>query len=92
MEDSEFMEYQCLQRRKDIEASNRLITQSQAELDDLGDTGDELTGINYQDLTVQELHKVTADQKHRLTCFMAEYLSIQSELRKIKKIIKIKTK
>ena len=92
MEDSEFTEYKCLERRKDIEASNRITAQSQNELDDLGDTGEELTGINYQDLTVEELRQVVVDQKHRLLCFQGEYLAIQSQLRKVNKIIKIKTR
>ena len=91
MEDSEFTEYKCLERRKDIEASNRIIAQCQSELDELGDTGEELTGIRYQDLTLQELRKVVKDQKHRLTCFQGEYLAVQSQLRKVMKIIKIKS-
>ena len=91
MNEEQLTEQKCLSRRKDIQAVDRIQVQTQTELDDLGDVGQELTGIKYQDLTIPELEKIKADQKHRLTCFLSESFAIQSEIKKVNKIIRIKT-
>lgn len=86
----EACKYMALQ--KDQLAINRLTNQTNSEMTDLGIfSADELTEMNLNNLSVEDLKKIVEDRSQKLCKFVTESSTIQAEIKKMLRIIQIKS-